>query len=78
MGPRQQLGLVVEEVELFGLAGSAGSIPLRITVKGDPPTLWDAETPIRVGTRDFVPSADAVRALVAGSRACPVSGSCRR
>jgi tRNA A-37 threonylcarbamoyl transferase component Bud32/membrane-associated phospholipid phosphatase len=32
-----QLGLVVEEVEPFGLAGSAGSTPLRITVKGDPP-----------------------------------------
>src|SRR5215216_2999134 len=33
-----QLGLVVEEVEPFGLAGSAGSTPLRITVAGDPPT----------------------------------------
>jgi membrane-associated phospholipid phosphatase/tRNA A-37 threonylcarbamoyl transferase component Bud32 len=33
-----QLGLVVEEVKPFGLAGSAGSTPLRITVKGDPPT----------------------------------------
>jgi tRNA A-37 threonylcarbamoyl transferase component Bud32 len=32
-----QLGLVVEEVEPFGLAGSAGSTPLKITVKGDPP-----------------------------------------
>jgi tRNA A-37 threonylcarbamoyl transferase component Bud32 len=31
-----QLGLVVEEVEPFGLAGSAGSTPLRIKVKGDP------------------------------------------
>ena len=29
-----QLGLVVEEVKPFGLAGSAGSTPLRITVKG--------------------------------------------
>jgi hypothetical protein len=27
----------VAEVTPFGLAGSAGSIPLRITVKGDPP-----------------------------------------
>jgi tRNA A-37 threonylcarbamoyl transferase component Bud32/membrane-associated phospholipid phosphatase len=34
-----QLGLVVEEVKPFGLAGSAGSTPLRITVKGDPPTV---------------------------------------
>ena len=34
-----QLGLVVEEVEPFGLAGSAGSTPLRITVAGDPPTV---------------------------------------
>ena len=34
-----QLGLEVEEVKPFGLAGSAGSTPLRITVKGDPPTL---------------------------------------
>jgi len=33
-----QLGLVVEEVKPFGLAGSAGSTPLRITVKGDPPS----------------------------------------
>jgi tRNA A-37 threonylcarbamoyl transferase component Bud32/membrane-associated phospholipid phosphatase len=31
-----QLGLAVEEVKPFGLAGSAGSTPLRITVKGDP------------------------------------------
>jgi tRNA A-37 threonylcarbamoyl transferase component Bud32 len=30
---------VVEEVEPFGLAGSAGSTPLRITVTGDPPTI---------------------------------------
>jgi serine/threonine protein kinase len=33
-----QLGLVVTQVEPFGLAGSAGSTPLRITVEGDPPT----------------------------------------
>jgi tRNA A-37 threonylcarbamoyl transferase component Bud32/membrane-associated phospholipid phosphatase len=33
-----QLGLIVEEVKPFGLSGSAGSTPLRITVKGDPPT----------------------------------------
>jgi membrane-associated phospholipid phosphatase/tRNA A-37 threonylcarbamoyl transferase component Bud32 len=32
-----QLGLVVEEVKPFGLAGSAGSTPLRIKVKGNPP-----------------------------------------
>jgi tRNA A-37 threonylcarbamoyl transferase component Bud32 len=32
-----QLGLIVEEIKPFGLAGSAGSTPLRITVKGDPP-----------------------------------------
>jgi membrane-associated phospholipid phosphatase/tRNA A-37 threonylcarbamoyl transferase component Bud32 len=32
-----QLGLVVQEIKPFGLAGSAGSTPLRITVKGDPP-----------------------------------------
>ena len=36
-GLEDQLGLVVQEVEPFGLAGSAGSTPLRITVKGDPP-----------------------------------------
>ena len=35
---QDQLGLVVE-VEPFGLAGSAGSTPLRITVTGDPPTI---------------------------------------
>jgi membrane-associated phospholipid phosphatase/tRNA A-37 threonylcarbamoyl transferase component Bud32 len=33
---QDQLGLVVEEVEPFGLAGSAGSTPLRIKVKGNP------------------------------------------
>jgi membrane-associated phospholipid phosphatase/tRNA A-37 threonylcarbamoyl transferase component Bud32 len=32
-----QLGLLVEQVKPFGLSGSAGSTPLRITVKGDPP-----------------------------------------
>ncbi len=36
-GLQDQLGLVVEEVKPFGLAGSAGSTPLRVTVKGDPP-----------------------------------------
>jgi tRNA A-37 threonylcarbamoyl transferase component Bud32 len=34
---QDQLGLVVTEVKPFGLAGSAGSTPLRITVEGDPP-----------------------------------------
>jgi tRNA A-37 threonylcarbamoyl transferase component Bud32 len=33
-----QLGLVVEDVQPFGLAGSAGSTPLRIKIKGDPGT----------------------------------------
>ncbi|HET6812742.1 MAG TPA: RIO1 family regulatory kinase/ATPase, partial [Actinomycetota bacterium] len=33
----EQLGLVVQAVKPFGLAGSAGSTPLRIKVKGDPP-----------------------------------------
>src|SRR5215204_3832134 len=37
-GLEEQLGLLVEEVKPFGLAGSAGSTPLRITVKGNPPT----------------------------------------
>jgi tRNA A-37 threonylcarbamoyl transferase component Bud32/membrane-associated phospholipid phosphatase len=37
-GLRDQLGLVVEKVKPFGLAGSGGSTPLRVTVKGDPPT----------------------------------------
>jgi tRNA A-37 threonylcarbamoyl transferase component Bud32/membrane-associated phospholipid phosphatase len=32
-----QLGLIMEKVKPFGLAGSAGSTPLHITVKGDPP-----------------------------------------
>jgi membrane-associated phospholipid phosphatase len=35
---QDQLGLVVEEVTPFGLAGSGGSTPLRITIKGDPPS----------------------------------------
>jgi membrane-associated phospholipid phosphatase/tRNA A-37 threonylcarbamoyl transferase component Bud32 len=34
-----QLGLEIEEVKPFGLAGSAGSTPLRIKVKGDPPSI---------------------------------------
>ena len=34
-----QLGLVVEDVEPFGLAGSAGSTPMRIKVTGDG-TTW--------------------------------------
>ncbi len=33
-----QLGLVVTQIKPFGLAGSAGSTPVRITVKGDPDT----------------------------------------
>src|SRR6266536_3284759 len=33
-----QLGLVVADVQPFGLAGSAGSTPLKVTVKGDPET----------------------------------------
>jgi membrane-associated phospholipid phosphatase len=33
-----QLGLVVTQVKPVGLAGSAGSTPLRITVEGDPDT----------------------------------------
>jgi tRNA A-37 threonylcarbamoyl transferase component Bud32/membrane-associated phospholipid phosphatase len=37
-GLEDQLGLVATEVKPFGLSGSAGSTPLRITVKGDPPT----------------------------------------
>jgi membrane-associated phospholipid phosphatase len=36
---QDQLGLAVEEVKPFGLAGSAGSTPLRIKVRGDPPTV---------------------------------------
>jgi membrane-associated phospholipid phosphatase/tRNA A-37 threonylcarbamoyl transferase component Bud32 len=32
-----QLGLVVQDIKPFGLSGSAGSTPLRIKVKGDPP-----------------------------------------
>jgi len=37
-GLEEQLGLVATEVKPFGLSGSAGSTPLRITVEGDPPT----------------------------------------
>jgi tRNA A-37 threonylcarbamoyl transferase component Bud32 len=33
---QDQLGLAVEDVQPFGLAGSAGSTPLRIKVAGDP------------------------------------------
>jgi tRNA A-37 threonylcarbamoyl transferase component Bud32 len=38
-----QLGLIVEDVKPFGLAGSAGSTPLRITVAGDPPRVLFAK-----------------------------------
>jgi tRNA A-37 threonylcarbamoyl transferase component Bud32/membrane-associated phospholipid phosphatase len=34
----EQLGIQVLEVRPFGLAGSAGSTPLRVSVKGDPNT----------------------------------------
>jgi tRNA A-37 threonylcarbamoyl transferase component Bud32/membrane-associated phospholipid phosphatase len=37
-GLEDQLGIQVAELKPFGLAGSAGSTPLRITVKGDPPS----------------------------------------
>ena len=36
---QDQLGLEIDEVKPFGLSGSAGSTPLRIKVKGDPPTI---------------------------------------
>jgi tRNA A-37 threonylcarbamoyl transferase component Bud32/membrane-associated phospholipid phosphatase len=36
---RDQLGLEIEEVKPFGLAGSAGSTPMRIKVAGDPPVV---------------------------------------
>jgi membrane-associated phospholipid phosphatase/tRNA A-37 threonylcarbamoyl transferase component Bud32 len=35
---QDQLGLIATEVKPFGLAGSGGSTPMRITVKGDPDT----------------------------------------
>jgi tRNA A-37 threonylcarbamoyl transferase component Bud32/membrane-associated phospholipid phosphatase len=35
---QDQLGLIVGEIKPFNLAGSGGSTPLRITVKGDPDT----------------------------------------
>ncbi|MDF2740583.1 MAG: rane protein of unknown function, putative kinase domain [Actinomycetia bacterium] len=41
-GLEHQLGLLVQDIRPFGLAGSAGSTPLRITVKGadgDPPSV---------------------------------------
>jgi membrane-associated phospholipid phosphatase/tRNA A-37 threonylcarbamoyl transferase component Bud32 len=37
-GLEDQLGIQVAEVKPFGLSGSAGSTPLRVTVKGDPPS----------------------------------------
>jgi tRNA A-37 threonylcarbamoyl transferase component Bud32 len=36
-GLADQLGLIVQDIKPFGLSGSAGSTPLRITVQGDPP-----------------------------------------
>ena len=37
-GLHDQLGLVATEIKPFGLEGSGGSTPLRVTVKGDPNT----------------------------------------
>jgi membrane-associated phospholipid phosphatase/tRNA A-37 threonylcarbamoyl transferase component Bud32 len=37
-GLEDQLGIQVLEVKPFGLSGSAGSTPLRVCAKGDPPT----------------------------------------
>jgi len=34
---QDQLGVIVDQVRPFGLSGSAGSTPLRISIKGDPP-----------------------------------------
>jgi membrane-associated phospholipid phosphatase/tRNA A-37 threonylcarbamoyl transferase component Bud32 len=34
---QDQMGLIVDDVRPFGLSGSAGSTPLRISVPGDPP-----------------------------------------
>jgi tRNA A-37 threonylcarbamoyl transferase component Bud32 len=42
-GLQDQLDLVVQDVKPFGLAGSAGSTPLRITVAGDPPVVLFAK-----------------------------------
>jgi tRNA A-37 threonylcarbamoyl transferase component Bud32/membrane-associated phospholipid phosphatase len=42
-GLEDQLGLTVTEIRPFGLAGSAGSTPLRIQVAGDPPTILFAK-----------------------------------
>jgi tRNA A-37 threonylcarbamoyl transferase component Bud32/membrane-associated phospholipid phosphatase len=42
-GLKDQLDLAVQDVKPFGLAGSAGSTPLRITVAGDPPTVLFAK-----------------------------------
>jgi membrane-associated phospholipid phosphatase len=40
---QDQLDLAVQDIKPFGLAGSAGSTPLRIQVKGDPPTILFAK-----------------------------------
>src|SRR3954468_3822509 len=37
---QDQLGVVVDDVKPFGLSGSAGSTPLRISVSGDPHVLF--------------------------------------
>jgi tRNA A-37 threonylcarbamoyl transferase component Bud32 len=33
-----QLGVIAAEIKPFGLSGSGGSTPMRVTVKGEPPT----------------------------------------
>jgi tRNA A-37 threonylcarbamoyl transferase component Bud32/membrane-associated phospholipid phosphatase len=38
-----QLGLIPTEITPFGLAGSGGSTPMRVTVKGEPPTFLFAK-----------------------------------
>jgi tRNA A-37 threonylcarbamoyl transferase component Bud32 len=42
-GLKDQLDLAVQDIKPFGLAGSAGSTPLRITLKGDPPIILFAK-----------------------------------
>jgi serine/threonine-protein kinase RIO1/membrane-associated phospholipid phosphatase len=37
-GLQDQLGVIAEEVEPFGLEGSGGSTPLRVKIKGEPDT----------------------------------------
>ena len=66
---QDQLGLEIEEVKPFGLAGSAGSTPLRIKVKGDP-----GDDPVRQAVRPQPPALGPLVQAGPGAAVRPAGG----